>query len=400
MNAGLEKFIFFYFLHVPGRLLFHTVFTFYMIKNSFILLIALGVLQVFVGGCVDPVTPEYDFQDDLLFIDAFALSEPGFSSVSIKKSFYDQRDYRSENVSNAVVQLKNPGTGAMVEFVEESPGVYAGPPDFTVGAGEVWKLYITLQDGRRVESKPDTVAPSVAIDSVGVAFSPEVKFDIGFDRYIPGHSVRLTWQDPPGQPNYYLWKYRTYEPQLVCKTCIRGIYRDGRCQALTSGFIPPYYDYLCDPACWLIRYGEELPTFDDRLSDGAQIVGREIAVLPYYRRQDVLIQIQQLSLSESSYAYYQVINNLISESSGLNAPPPAALLGNLFNPDDPDEFILGQFSAAAISTRNVYIDRSDLPGVPLTPDPIIRTETCIGCPVSYPCEESRFRTSTKPAGWP
>ena len=209
-----------------------------------------------------------------------------------------------------------------------------------------------MDDGREIESKPEVVSPAVAIDNVTAEFSPEVRYDVGFDRFIPGHSIRLDWKDPPGEDNYYLWKYQTYEPQIVCKTCERGIYRDGKCQDLTAGFIPPYYDYLCDPTCWRIRYGEELPIFDDRLSDGALITGREIAVIPYYRRQDVLVQIQQLSLSETSYEYFKVINDLISDSGGLNAPPPAALFGNLFNPLDPAESVLGQFTASAVSVKS------------------------------------------------
>lgn len=373
---------------------------FIMLKTNHTLFVFLIYSLISLIACVDPVSPEFDFQDDVLFVDAYVLTQTGASTVSIKNSFYDGRDYRVENVLNAKVRVENTATGDQIEFLEDSTGIYLCPPDFATSVGESWKLYIQLEDGRQIESKPETVNPSVPIENVTVEFSSEVKYDVSFDEFVPGHSVRLDWKDPPGERNYYLWKYRTYEPQLVCKTCERGIFRNGKCEDVTSGFVPPYYDYLCDPACWRIRYGEELPIFDDRLSDGAQITGREIAVLPYYRRQDVLIQIQQLSLSETSFEYFEVINNLITESGGLNAPPPAALLGNLFNPNDPSEFILGQLTASAVTVENVYIDRSDITDLPLTPDPTIRTETCATCPVLFPCEEGRFRTSVKPDGWP
>ena len=371
-----------------------------MISKKHTLSASLITVLMFFMGCVDPVSPEFDFQDDVLFVDAYVLTQPGASTVSIKNSYYDKRDYRIETLENAIVIVENTITGDQVEFLEDSTGIYVCPIDFSASVGESWKLYIELEDGRKIESKPETVNPAVPIEQVTTEFSSEVKYDIASDEFIPGHSVRLDWKDPPGERNFYLWKFRTFEPQIVCKTCERGIYRNGKCEEITSGFVPPYYDYLCDPACWRIRYGEELPIFEDRLSDGAQITGREIAVVPYYRRQDVLIQIQQLSLSETSFEYFKVINNLISESGGLNAPPPAALLGNLFNPDDPSEFVLGQLTASAVSVENVFIDRSDITDLPITPDPIIRTETCATCPVLFPCEEGRFRTTVKPDGWP
>ena len=371
-----------------------------MISKKYIFFLSLFSTLGCIFSCVDPVAPEYDFTDNVLFVDAYVLTEPGLSSVSIKRSFYDQRDYRIETVFNAAVKVENIITGEVVDFQEDSTGIYLSPDDFAAEVGDSWKLYIQLEDGRQIESKPETVTPAVPIEKVNVEYSSEVKFDIGFDEFIPGHSIKLDWKDPPGEPNYYLWKYQTYEPQIVCKTCERGILRNGRCRDLTSGFIPPYYNYLCDPACWRIRYGDELPIFEDRLSDGAQITGREIAVVPYYRRQDILVQIQQLSLSETSYQYFEVINDLISESGGLNAPPPAALLGNLFNPDDPSAFILGQFTASAVTIENVFIDRSNITDIPLTPDPNLRLEDCTSCPVFYPCEEGRFRTSVKPDGWP
>ena len=89
----------------------------------------------------------------------------------------------------------------------------------------------------------------------------------------------------------------------------------------------------------------------------------------------------------------------VSASGGLNAPPAAPLLGNIFNPDDPSEIVLGNFTAAGVSSKSIFIDRSPLLELPIRPDDNLILETCIPCPTSYPCMETFNRTSVEPTGW-
>lgn len=370
-----------------------------MISRIRLLIVSLLVISCFFG-CIEPTEGEFDFRGDILFIDAYALTEPGLSTVTISNSIYQYDSYTVRPVKNAAVRLENVNTGGSVVFMEDSLGVYRSPLDFAAGEGEVWKLYIQLEDGRRFESQAETVTAAIPIDEVKVEYSDEVKFDAVFGKFIPGHRISIDWKDPAGEENYYLWKYRSFEPLSVCKTCQRGILRNGVCQTITNNFFTPYFDYLCTPRCWQIRYGDELLIFEDRLADGTEIKDREIAIIPYYRRPDILIEVQQLSLNKSAYEYFEIINEQVAEGGGLNAPPPAALLGNLFNPDNSSEVVLGQFTAAGVLTENIYIDRSSITIPPVTPDLPIVLESCATCPTQHPCEEGLFRTAVKPDGWP
>lgn len=357
-------------------------------------------LLAFLEGCVAPVEPEYDYQDNILFIDAYALSEPGLSSVSVKRSIYINESYFLEDEPNARVSVVNIETGRTVEFLEDTIGQYLCPPDFAVAVGETWMLDLTLQDGRHFESKPERITEQVPFGQVNLEYSDQVQYHKGFDRYIPGHRISVDWTDPPGEKNYYLWKYRSYEPLMVCKLCENSILREGFCKPIWVNFDLPDYDYLCDTPCWRIRYSPDLPIFEDVFSDGARIVNREIAIIPFYRAQDILVEVQQLSINESAFKYFSVINDLLTENTGLNAPPPAALFGNLFNPENPDEVVLGNFTAAAVSIKRLFIERKEILDHPLTPDHDLTLENCLDCPTTYPCMESFSRTSTKPAGWP
>jgi len=364
-----------------------------------ILISFLIIIAALISSCIDKVDAEYNYQDNIIFIDAYALTEAGTSTVTISRSNWSDlyKFYTVKFIPNAKVQLKNIDTELTIDFIADSTGVYVCPSDFAVEEGEVWKLFIELDDGRKFESKPEKVKAAIPIDEIRYEYSTEMFYYAARDKFVPGHRINIDWQDPEGDKNYYLWKYKTFEPLYVCKTCEKGILRNDACEAINFG--PQYYNYLCDPVCWQIKYAKEPIIFEDRLSDGAAIKNKEIVILPFYRRPDILIEVQQLSLNESAYNYFKIISDQVSASGGLNAPPAAPLFGNLFNPDDPTEIVLGQFTAAGVSSKFVFIDRSTILENPFRPDDPIILETCIGCPQSYPCKESLTKTSIEPEGW-
>jgi len=240
------------------------------------------------------------------------------------------------------------------------------------------------------------------MDNINATFSEELFFDDGLNQFVPGHSIDIDYVDPVGENNYYLWKYRSFEPQIVCMTCYTGYLVNGEC-----GTGPPwfsYVNYICpDDNCWLIRYSDKFTINEDRLFDGQSISGQRVAEIPFYRRQDILVEMQQLTLSESAYDYFKIIDDISNQSGGLNAPPPAALVGNISSMDDENEAVLGQFVAAGVSSKTVFIEREDLGITAITPDDALRQELCMPCAyeqIYYPCMESDTRTSVKHEDWP
>lgn len=355
------------------------------------------IAALLVAGCIDPVEPEFDYEEDIIFINAFALTEVGQSSVDIRRSGFFFGIYGTEFVSDAEVKLLNTETGMEIVF-EEIKELYIAPIDFKVEVGEKWKLEIALADGRRFESTKEEVQAGVAIENIKAVYSDEVVFLQTEESFVPGHRVTIDFTDPAGESNYYYWQYKTYETLEVCQGCERGRYRNGRCERINS-FLARDYDYLCETDCWRIRYGDAFQILGDRLIDGKTITDRAIAYVPFFQRQNVLVEIQQLALTPSSFEYFNILNDVINESSGLNAPPPAALIGNLVNVNNPDEAVLGQFTATSSSTLTLFIDRSDITVSPIEPSPTFTLEDPLTGIIYVPCEEGRFRTAIKPRGW-
>lgn len=375
-----------------------------MKKN--ILYIGLVYLSAFfLLGCTDPVPPEYKYREGLIFVEGFASTSPGTSFVSINESAIEFGVNVVNFVEGANVFFENTTTGETVQLTEQI-GAYVPPNDFVTQVGEIWEVHIALNDGRTIASIPEKIVQPVPITSLKVDYDPELVYFVDKAKFVPGHSMTISFDDPEGVDNYYYWTYRTYENLDLCEKCIGGVFRDGECLNignLSTGF--PYFDYPCQSDCWRIRFPQSVAIFSDKFSDGKAVTNFEIGDLLLYNKEDMVVEVQQVSLTPSAYEYYKVLKDIIDNSSGLNAPPPAALVGNLFDPNDSENFVFGRFTAAATTAAAMFVDRTSISEDPLEDrDPLMIEPTLNSllpppATVSAPCSETKHRTAIIPPGW-
>ena len=356
------------------------------------------------SSCIDPVPPEFDYIDGLVYIDALATTIPGSSYVNISRSSREFGINRSSFVSNANVTFINSTSGAVVDLTEDNE-LYIPPSTFIADVGETWELRVVLEDGTVYISETETIRKPVSIEDIQVVYDTELRFEEG-NGFIPGHSLRVGFNDPAMEENYYFWRYRSFERLVNCRTCFDGILRDDQCivvnQEGDDSLIKAYYTYACEERCWQIRYSDQISIFDDAFSNGVNTRDLAVAEVPLYTKRNILIELQQLSLTASAFRYYQTLKDIIDNNSGLNAPLPAALVGNILNPDDAEEFVLGRFTAAPSTRNTVFIERFLIEEAALEPILITQPEgpeTTAPQVLTAPCEESRLRTSIQPEGW-
>lgn len=366
------------------------------------------MLLVFAfSTCVEPVSPEFQFREGLVYIDAFLSTNVGGSFVNVSESAEEFGVRVVRFIPGASVSFENMDSGELVALTEAGE-TYLPPDDFKGFPGDTWKLKVALANGKTYESFPEKVLSPVAISELSVTYDPELEFrEIFGGRFVPGHALSVSFDDPQGEENYYYWSYRSFENLDYCQKCVDAVYRDGDCVAADlPGFGSRYFDYICETDCWRIRFPESVYILSDEFTNGKTISDFSIGNLLLYTKQPMAVEVQQFSLSPSAYKYYKVLKDIVDNSGGLNAPPPAALVGNLFNPQDGEDFVLGRFTAAASAVATVFIERGGTIGEPAleTQEPIV-LEPLVGSPYPppatnfAPCEESKFRTSREPNGW-
>lgn len=356
-----------------------------------------------VLGCVDPVEPEFEFREGLVFVEGFASTSPGTSFVVINKSETQFGVNTTVFQTGAAVVFKNTDTGETIDLFERGES-YVPPDDFAVTSGERWELAITLIDGTQYQSAPEVVLNEIPIAEAVADYTPELRFNEGEGSFEPGHTIAVTFDDPGGQENFYYWTYRAFENLVVCESCSESVFRDGAC-INTSGFVPDYFNYICETDCWRIRFPENVNIFSDEFSDGATTRNLDVGSLPLYNKENVSVELQQFSLTPAAYQYYKVLKDIVDNNGGFNAPPPAALVGNMSNVNDSEDFVLGRFTAVASSTISIFVDRTSIPEEPIEPRLPLNLEPTLNSPHPppatnfVPCTETRFRTAIVPEGW-
>ena len=350
--------------------------------------------------CTEPVSPEFKYIEDVIYIDGFLGTTEGSSYVKISESDVAGY-YRNIFVSGANVVFINSESKERIQlFEDEDDAQYIPSTSFKGEIGAKWYLEVNLPNGKKYLSEIETINPSVPVKDISVRYDTKLEFVEDYEEYVPGHEVSVTFDDPGNQANYYYWRYKTYDKAEICKICNQGYFRDNNC---ISDSNVDYYTYWCDSDCWQIDYGNKIYIFSDKFSDGNTTSSLPVANILLTRKTKILVEIEQFSLTPKAYEYYLAIKDLVNNNGGFNAPLPAALIGNMYNPEDPNEYVLGRFTASSAYTERVIIDRTMIVESAIvnkiTPKPE-PAPTGPGPHYLYaPCEGSRYRTSIEPEGW-
>lgn len=352
--------------------------------------------------CVDPVVPAYNYLSGFVFIEGEVTDKPGETTVRISESSLIYGQYTSVPVSGATVKILDNQGGETLLTVGEIEGAYQAPENFAGSPDREYRMDVILPDGRNYRSGWEKLPAPIPMDTLYADFDPEYEYDENKDKFTPAHRIRADWQDPPGIKNYYEWRFRVYKEALFCASCFGAVYRNGECIRVTTLPASYRYDYLCYEPCWTISFGEKVDVFSDEFVDGNQIKGREVGAVIFDTHHPILVVVSQYAITLDHYRFKLLLKNLSSETGGLNATPPAAIIGNIVNANDPEEKVLGYFGASANRSRYIFIDRTFTPGAPtggyqpnLEPAP-----PPPGSTPQAPCVESATRTGTKPEGWP
>lgn len=368
-------------------------------------------------ACIEPTKPEFDFLTGLVTVEAIISNEEGTSFVRIQESelspAFNIETYLNTPVNNAQVTFINTNTLDVVNLTEGIDGeVYLPPANFKALIGDTWELDIKLPDGRHYKSLPETLKTPVQIDAIEAVYNPELEFVSETNRLLPGHSINVTFNDPSNEKNYYYWTFKSFEPKRVCLICTDSYYRNEVCDNF-NGFFPtpnqlePFHiTYLCEVECWRIRHTQNIEILDDEFVNGLTLNQIPVANILLYTRENILVELSQCSISQSAYRYYKTVKDIIKNNGGLNATPPAALVGNLYNVNEENEYVLGRFTATSTLRTDIFIDRTTIQEDPLEMqgnNPENENQgTPPGIPAVYvaPCVETFYSTAIKPDNWP
>lgn len=359
---------------------------------------AIFCLCLCLFSCVDAVTPKYQFDTGFLLIEGRITDTPGYSEARVSRNEIRFGIYTLTPVEGSTVSCIDEDGVEINWELQGTNNTYQAPSDWVAIPGKAYFLRVVTPQGEVVESEPEVLPTAVPMANVRVAFEQEAYFSTDRSRFIPAFRLLIDFQDPAGETNFYQYRYTAFEDIVVCASCERSRWRNGECIAGPDTRFVRRWDYLCDARCWTFSTGAGINILSDAFSDGQLVTGFEAGRFDYSRQGGLLFDVQQYNISRAAFEYNSVLEGLVDGAGGLNAPLPAALVGNLKDVSAVGTNVLGFIGVAAVSTERIFIERDTFGGTPFPGQMSIIPEPVTPSPPRAPCEGMN-RTRERPVGW-
>ncbi len=301
--------------------------------------LALALLSGFLlTHCIDEI--KLNINDDQQWLVVDGLIADSMQVYTIEVNYSAVIGVGSDNITTPVtgasVRVLD-DTGGNFDFTETAPGVYTRQMKGEVG--KTYHLQVITTEGKSVLSRPTILQksppllPAVGkvIDELTLSSSGGYihsnKFELDMSTDVSGLAERpyLRWR---AAGEYQFWE--NYPNPLNNKIC----------------YVKNNVDF------------NNIKIFDTHdLADGL-LTNEPFLTTSYNYRFAFMycFHLFQYAISEEEYNYWENVREIVNIDGSLFDPPPGTVKGNLYNPVDPGDQILGYFSVAGVSSRRDFFD--------------------------------------------
>ncbi|EJF11825.1 hypothetical protein O71_00697 [Pontibacter sp. BAB1700] len=317
---------------------------------------AMLLILILLQACVDPFELQTGTEQKSLVVSGMITDQnnPELNKVTLTWTApFDSESQQVivERVHNATVTIQDNLGNNMPLYEEGRTGVYTlEESDYQVEQGRSYSLHITLPDGREYASRPELLRPVPAIQGISYEFKQfvdVVRNSAGMliERRSVGFEVKAQVQDPPERGNYYRWD-------------TEGVFE----------FYTNTGDAPVPSVCWanMGSINTKVVANNDRLVNG-RYFEQPVVVVPADIPTKYRIKIRQFSLTGEAYEFWRLFNEQQTSVGSIFDPPPARINGNMYSITNPEERVVGYFTASSMVEDFIVIQRmfyAPFPGLP------------------------------------
>ncbi|MBX2961625.1 MAG: DUF4249 domain-containing protein [Cyclobacteriaceae bacterium] len=327
------------------------------------------LIILIIGSCVDPFkVPDLERAPKLV-VDGLITTDPGPHKVKLTSSF-SLNELQGYPVTGAAISILD-DLGNVVFLNDIGGGEYqVTPVSWQAQLGRSYRLRIVLADGRQYESVEQLIYEAGSIDSLYFAYARNA---INAGDLANEKDAFLTYANTSGSaelPNLFRWRWRgTYEiftrPELT-QAAIPGcclVPAPLPCSGFNTDLVPVNPCTCC--TCWVTEFSRQALVSENEYTNASQFKGVEIAKIPvdglrFYNK--YYIEVEQLSLDESSYTFWKLVNAQQSGATNIFQPNVIRMRGNVRNVTDSQELVLGVVSFASVTRASMFIYQDDIEG--------------------------------------
>lgn len=296
-------------------------------------IIKLSFLALLTSSCVTKFMPEISDKEDLLVVEGLITDQPGICKINISKSQPLWTNRIPVPVRRCKVWISD-DMGKVDTLREQLSGSYF--TDSATFQGVVGRNYVLHfitgpeDGGLNYESFPMEMKPVPPIDRIYY----EKQIFIYDHQPYEGCKIFVDTHDSTEQCNSYRWTWsETWEFHIPYKVTFRQ--------------------------CWLTN-NSDLILVKNSASQGEATITRfpvNLIVNPVDRLNiKYSILVNQYSMNDDEYLYWERLKNMSEEVGGLYDFIPVSIPNNIYCIENPYEKVLGYFSVSAVTSKRIFIN--------------------------------------------
>ena len=352
-----------------------------ILLTSFILLFS---------SCISQFVPQTTGDRELLVVEGLITDKPEAYTIKLSRPFHLGISNVARPISGCDVSISD-DMGQLFSFNETTPGTYISDPTKFQGIiGRTYTLHIRTNLTNNIlnyESFPVEIKPVPPIDSL---YYEKVTFQEGPDGSVSqeGCQIYLDTHDPKNECKFFRWEYSE-----------------------TWQFRLPYS--VPNRVCWLSNNSDVVNIKNTSVISEDRVTKYPLTLVSNVTdrlRERYSLLVNQYSLNEDEYLYWEKLQNISEQVGGLYDIVPSAIPSNIYCLEDPTQKVLGYFSVSACSSKRIFIkdhfagvftpysDKTCISDTIFGNGPIAYLNTFVWVIIDHPLPPPTYRVLTRTKG--
>jgi hypothetical protein len=301
----------------------------HFLKASHLVLLFLALISFY--SCITEFIPETSADQDLIVVGGIITDQPGPKSITISTSLPLGGRSSAKPVSGCNVTITD-DLGNIFTLEESTDGTYTTNSLFQTGRS--YMLHIKTGEAHHnlsYESAPMLLKPVPAIDSVYYEKDVLSVDNLGATTG-EGIQIFLNSHNPDNNCRFYRWEYvETWEIRL------------------------PYT--VKNHVCWVTRNSDQI-NIKNTSAVSEDRIDRQLINFVTNQSDRLLVKysilVNQYSLNEDEYAYWEKVKNTVEEVGSLYDIVPSSIPSNIKCIQRPADNVLGYFSVSSVKSKRIF----------------------------------------------